>query len=355
MVTDIRVIVPTALASSAGPNVIWETNFASDENYSQTSQNLPYTADVPTGFTFIKATTDCSITAQNTGGVGGSVAMRLTYDPAFTQPTINLAKHLTGNKTTGYDELYIRYQFKFPDAFRFGSPLSSPVNTVPYWKWGRLWQNTGTTNDGTWTENRVDSKYAVWNWGNGNPALYGIENAWTFGANSGSNLNLGSAGGERFRSRPFASGQYPNSSYTYMDSFDGLETDIGTGDGEFTNNPQVWHTVEWHISLSDGVTHGILETWLDGVLMNGLRDHDEQGGGSYATEGKGTPDAAGDYYVNPTEVDVSGYNMMIFFDNMVDWNDDWDEAGVDGYIDLNDLCIATSRIGHDYVVTGDGS
>ena len=52
----------------------------------------------------------------------------------------------------------------------------------------------------------------------------------------------------------------------------------------------------------------------------------------------------------PTSVNGSGYNFLVMFDNMANWNKNWDDPGVEGGIYVNDVVISTKRIGHTYFV-----
>lgn len=321
------------------PLVIFETNFENDTGFVLADYQLWNTATKPWGFEAAKATVSSRVETVPGQGVGGSNAMYFNYadqqDPVGTQPTISLFKHLTGDKATGFSELYIRYKVKLPDNFKAGPGVLT--QQLAYWKWGRLWQNTGTTNDGTWTENREDSKYIVWNW-NGrlddgfNPGI-------SFGANTGVNLDQGSNNGERARIT-----WYERLNPTAPANWDNIfpmdrTTNIGFVQSYTDGGSEDYHTIEYRFvaATSDTAQDGIVEIWLDGVKQATWT--------SIATLGGATPDFTG----IPTAVDGSGWNAFVLFDNLTEWNENWGDSPAGGGIYLNDVVVATSRIGHDYV------
>ncbi|MCR8924114.1 hypothetical protein NO559_15120 [Dasania sp. GY-MA-18] len=332
-------LLSCVLINSSLGGVIFESDFSADTGYTINSINLFETSNVPTGWDAVKASENSSIEVKSGEGLNGKNALKLTWDPNSSQPTIRLMKHLTGNKNTGYDELYIRYHVRFPDSFKAGDGTSS----VPYWKWGRLWQNTSPTLDATWTENREDSFYVVWNFA-GSPT-YGIDTNVVVSANTGSNLAFGSAGGERYNI------DYYNG-ITDFTKASGFFQSIGNGAWEIdwinnkghfitygTSQSQTWHTIEYHIKLATNATSndGVWEMWFDGV---------KQGDWVRIIENGGAPKLTG----IPTTKHGSGFNFFVFFDNMYAWNKDWGQSGVDGFIYVNDVVVSDSYIGPDYRV-----
>ncbi|MEE9438484.1 MAG: hypothetical protein V3V14_05750 [Saprospiraceae bacterium] len=320
--------------------IIFETNFNENDAYCVAylglwngGSNNP-TAPLD-GWSGVFATGSSMIEIRNGEGVDGSKALKLSWADNISQPTVSLGKHLTNDVSTGFDELYIRYHVKLPNNFKAGNG-----SYIPYWKWGRLWQNTTIDTfsngliTGNWTENRVDSKYVVWNFG-GNPPYTDANIVW--GANEGVNLHLGSAGGERIGTDYFVSGSVPETSLGYFESI----WDINTSDrpGELENNTnQQWHTIEYRFKLASaiGADDGVFEMWWDGV---------PQGTYTRIAGLGGAPTPMG----IPTVVDGSGFNFLVFFDNLTGWNGDWANSNFEGYILVNDVVVSTMRIGHNYI------
>lgn len=328
--------------------IIFETDFADDGNFyvgQQQAQWSKIAANKPKGFDGALITGSGGYIKGVPGaGVGGSVALKLMWDPALGQPTTQLYKHLTGDHSTGYDDIYIRYKLRLPNNFKAGIPSN---DSIPYWKFGRLWQNTSTVpvggSGGGWTENRSDSFYAVWNFGGTD--MWGADAGATFAANSGINLNQGSAGGER----------YSNDYYIGRRDYSitpGHFRHVGNGAWDFhsdtrmlKNRNQTWHTIEWRFKLSSSSTSGdgVFQMWFDGVeqVPVGI------GQGGDTTPIFNPPLAP---TANPTARHGSGYNMLVMFDNMAQWNKNWDDAGIEGGLYVNDLVISNKRIGHTYSV-----
>lgn len=352
--------------ATALPGLIFETTWENDGTYfySKTQDGSDYTiGNSPTGFMATKASAgdNDSWSGVPGAGVGGSVAMRIKYDETFVQPVMSQLLHLTGDKTKGYTNLHIRYHVKLPNNFRMGTSTSIPPFTAPYWKWGRLWQNMGTAADqpdGTLTENRIDSGYVVWNWSNGNPYLYGTQVAMSCQYSLAT--EFGSSGGQRYGSRYGASSTYKpfaTSPGSYWDSvgnsdweMDFTETGVGVGD-LLNNTTQDWHTIEYQFQLRTDTNWGFCKVWFDGILQDPWED----------IVAKGTPTTAPPPWTSsPThrliETTVlgagTGWNGFVFFDNMQDWNAEWQLPGVGGYIDCNDLVVSTTRIGHTSEVNG---
>jgi hypothetical protein len=327
--------------ANAAPHadVIFETDFSADAGYRvehlglwNGGSNNP--TDPPTGWDGVIASGQSVVSVIDGAGENGTNALRLQWDPNLSQPTISLGKHLTGDSTTGFDELYIRYHVRLPNTFRAGDDGVG----LPYWKWGRLWQNTSTTPQGGWTENRPNSHYVVWNFGDNIP--YTDTNV-VWGENTGEHLELGSAGGERQGIDFFVSGSDQHNSPGYFESLWDINITDRAGELE-DNTSQGWHTIEYRFRLATSPTSddGQFEMWWDGVSQ-----------GPYARigPGGGAPNRTG----IPTARMGSGFNFFSFFDNLNGWNRDWSEPGVDGSIYVNDVVISQARIGHSYRVGDD--
>ncbi len=321
-----------------GPEgVVFETNFVNDGDYYRSGGGLWDYDDVPTGWDGVR-TNQGTIRGVSGEGVAGSVAMKFEWPSGSTALATSLGKHLTGDATTGYPEVFVRYQVRLPNGFRAGLDGKA----LPYWKWGRLWQNTGVSSG--WTENRTNSYYIVWNWGSGLPK-WGIKNNLTFGENLMTN-NKGSAGGPRTGTSWYVSGSdVPG----YHTGFDGHWDHVGGGDWEFDHTTrdllddtnQNWHTFEWRFKLSstDTANDGVFQVWFDGVeqfcpnTIGGIDQPIDQPSTTSSLITAAKP----------------GFNHLTLMDNMATWGRDWGVAGVEGGIYINDVVISTDRIGHNYV------
>lgn len=318
--------------------IIFETDFSTDAGYFKTGQaNFDY-VDVPAGWDGVR-TNDGTIEGVAGAGVDGGVAMRFTWPQGNGQILANsLFKHLTNDEATGYDELYIRYKVRLPNDFKAGEGGEA----LPFWKWGRLWQNTGLAGSG-WTEQRPDSYYIVWNWGDGQPQ-YGIRNGLTFGENLNTD-SLGSAGGPRAGTNWYDNGAGVNSDNIDAHiGVDGNWDNVGAGAWRFdhttrflaNNTSQTWHTVEWRFKLSSTATanDGEFQVWFDG---------DEQehpnviGGIDQTIDQPSTQNSL-------VTAALPGFNFFTLFDNLAEWSSDQPTV-----IYINDVVISTSRITHEYV------
>ena len=315
-------------------NVIFESDFSQDTGYhvGQTTlwnggSNDP--VEPPTGWDGVLVTGNGSILVETGVGVGGSNALILIWDPDMSQPVLSLGKHLTGDINTGFDEIYVRYQVRFPNNFRVGESAAG----IEHWKWGRLWQNTDPTTG--WTENRPNSHYVVWNFG-GNIPYTDVNVVW--GENTGDGRQLGSAGGPRQGLDFFRSGSDQHNSPGYFESLWPINDTNRPGTLE-NNTSQNWHTLEFRFKLATTPTSddGVFEMWWDGI---------NQGPYSRIGGGGGTPNRTG----IPTARMGSGFNFFTFFDNLVGWNSDWSDLGVDGFIFVNDVVVSADYIGADYIV-----
>lgn len=328
--------------SNASSQVIFETDFANDGNYyASGNANFDY-VNVPEGFDGVR-TNQGTIQGMPGEGVNGSVALKFDWRVTTTPLAVSLMKHLTGDPNTGLQEVYIRYNVRLPNGFKAGVE-GNPGSPLPYWKWGRLWQNAGL-NGANWTENRTDSYFIVWNWGNALPK-WGVRNNLVFSENLNTN-NLGSAGSPRGGTDWYVKGC---SNCQGAHRFDGHWDNVANGAWEFDhatrllydNTNQTWHTFEWRFKLSttDTSNDGVFQVWFDGVeqiLPRAVSGYDQ---------------AVDTPHTNSSLITAAkpGFNLLTVFDNMSQWPRDWDIA--EGGIYINDLVISTARIGHDYVVGG---
>jgi len=329
----------SVFAAQSSAEIIFESDFSNDGSYYATQQQSSWTKvaeNAPSGFIGALIEGNGKIYGVPGAGIDNSVAMKFEWDPDLGQPVSQLYLHLTDDKTTGYDEVYVRYHVRLPNNIKIGIP---GVDDIPYWKFGRLWQNTGTAPGDRWTENRSDSGYAVWNFGG--TQTWGVDAGGTFGANSGSNINQGSAGGER----------YSNDYYIGTGDYTKIPGHFrAVGDGGWNFDPetrllydknQQWHTLEWRFKLSSSSSSndGIFQMWFNGIEQVPV---DIRPGGS-------APNLSGlEPHEIPTTVMGSGYNFLVVFDNMAYWNKEWDKSLEGNGIFVNDVVVSTQRIGHDY-------
>lgn len=364
--TDTNTWTSTEAPAGPAPGVIFESNFENDGAYDQTQAPHGDWVDVqdnpPEGFAGVVVTNNGRVYGVPGSGVGGSVAMKIEYASGASAPENMLYVHLTGDANTGYDELYIRYNVRFPEGIMIGDPSSEDI---PYWKWGRLWQNSGPTEPGgNWSENRVDSGYVVWNFSGTD--TYGLFNEIVYSAATGNDLVMGSNGGERYSSTWYQG--IPADFRTapgYFDAVGVLPGDPPTLDRGWhfdqetrlmVNSPQQWHTIEWHFKLASNATSndGVVQVWFDGVEQI----PPVQGRSSNAPY---MADLLPTEMPTPPIAPSNGWNLVTIFDNMApQWHEFWDEphAGtgetrhaeqIKNGIFLNDVVISTQRIGHDYV------
>ncbi|MDB3935096.1 hypothetical protein N9383_00070 [Granulosicoccus sp.] len=325
--------------SAQSSGIVFETDFSQNTGYSRTGTGgFLGGTEPPEGWDGVRVdpNSNMEVTSQ---GIGGSNALRLNYRQASSgRASMTLAKNLTGDANRGYNELYVRYNIKLPANFKAGANGKA----LPFWKWGRLWQNTSPEIDGTWTELREDAGYVVWGQLSsfqGNPGFYG-----SFADNGVSgNHQLGSNGGPMQTASWYRAITDPASS-------DGFFEAVGNGawkfddarPGNLLNSDQDFHTIEWRFKLASSADaeDGIFEIWIDGVRLIPF---------TYMGNGYGAPERTG----VPTIAESSGgFNHFSLFDNMQGWSEQWNQSGVDGYILINDVVVSTERIGHDYVVSG---
>ncbi|MEJ2424087.1 MAG: hypothetical protein P8101_06440 [Candidatus Thiodiazotropha sp.] len=328
----------------ANGKIIFETDFKNDGAYFDTGTSFIRHTDLPEGWDGIR-TNQGTIRGVPGAGVNGSVALKFEWPSGGTALATSLFKHLTGDESTGYDEVFIRYRVRLPNNFQAGSPGLA----LPYWKWGRLWQNCGL--DGAkWTENRTDSYFIVWNWGSGLPK-WGIKNNIIMSENLATN-NKGSAGSPAVGAKWY-DGVAGDKKGTHI-GVPGMWDNVGAGAIEFDHESgsdtrklfdqsgQTWHTFEWRYKLSstDTANDGVFQVWFDGI---------EQ----IPPLPVSTPAQSIDRPMDRNSLMTAakpGFNLFTLFDNISGWNRHWNDTGIEGGIYINDVVISTSRIGHNYNV-----
>lgn len=345
-------------AAPAPAGIIFETNFANDGAYSQTQAPHGDWVDVqdnpPEGFAGVVVTDNGRVYGVPGSGVDGGVAMKVEYSNNPSAPENMMYVHLTGDANTGYNELYIRYTVRFPEGIMIGDPASEDI---PYWKFGRLWQNSGPTEPGgNWSENRVDSGYVVWNW-NGTDT-YGLMNEIVYSAATGNDLGMGSNGGERYSTKWYTG--IPSDFTTAPGYFNAVGQggwDFDQGTRLMVNTPQQWHTLEWRFKLATNTTSndGVVQVWFDGVEQI----PPTQGKSSNAPD---LPDLTPSEMPTAPIAPSNGWNLVTIMDNMApQWHEHWDEphagAGetrnpedIKNGIFFGEVVISTERVGHTYRV-----
>lgn len=326
-------------------SIVFETDFAEDTGYYATqlnnwSKRFDGPVPPPTGWDGVKVSGDGEIVVETGQGIGGSNALALRWDPVLAQPTLSLGKHLTGNLTTGYDELYVRYNVRLPEYFQAGTDGSS----LSHWKWGRLWQNTDPLGlePGPWNENRENSGYVIWIAGTAIPYTM-FRSTWS--ANEGENLRFGSSGGPSYQVDWFTSGGVPSTKPGYWEHIGEGAWEMahdGPERGSLVNDTnQTWHTIEMRFKLASApeANDGVFEQWYDGV---------SQGPAKRTFAKRGAPEADGIVTINRG----SGFNFFTFFDNVAGWNRGWGDPLQQRQIYVNDVVVSTERIGHDYLPGG---
>jgi hypothetical protein len=306
--------------------IIFETDFSLDTGWAATTRSGVWQqAGTPNGWTAyrVPGSGGADLFVETGTGKNSSNALKISWtESPSTSLAVSLAKHLTGDQDTGYDEVYIRYHVKFDDNWKSGINGSD----TNYWKWGRLHQNTHVTDQSQWTENRPFSRYVVWTY-NGQPNPY-INAVWADNDNAG----LGSVAGPRIQMHygPNDVGQ------GHFESIDDWVIDRNDNLGSFIASTQNWHTLEYRFKLATDLVNGdgVFEVWLDGIK--------QEPWGKLVLKGGATG-----YTGIPTE-SYTGFNWFIFFDNMAKWSAGWN--GTNRYILVNDVVVSDEYIGHDYVV-----
>lgn len=336
-------ILTFLLTFSSFAEIIFETDFSDDGDFyvgQQQAQWSKISANKPSGFDgALVEGAGGYIKGVPGAGVGGSVALKMMWDPGMSQPTTQLFKHLTGDENTGYDEVYIRYKLRLPDNFMVGTPDYDPL---PYWKFGRLWQNTGVAPGYKWTALRPDAFQTMWSFGGS--VKWGADAGGTFGANSGERISKGLNASERYSNGYFIGRRDYSTVPGYFRHVGNGAWDFHSDTRMLKKRNQAWHTIEWRFKLSSSNTSGdgVFQIWFDGVEQIPVVIEPSSGAPIYDP-----PLLASSL---PTARHGSGYNFLVMFDNMAEWNGRWGDDDVEGGIYVNDLVISSKRIGHTYSV-----
>jgi len=335
VVTNPSIETPTPGLPVAS-SVIFETDFSQDTGYDVGFTNLWNSGAVPpTGWDGVRVEgPDAGFAVISGEGVNESNALRISWGDG-TQPALSLGKHLTGDETTGYDELYIRYHVRLPNNFVAGTADAEGLG-LGSWAWGRLWQNTSIDNLGPnqWTENRTNSGAVRWAFANEVPFTF-MTATWTDTVDPDADFR--SSTGPRQRLDWFVSSAEPSTQPGYFERIWDLNTTDRPGQLE-NNTDQRWHTIEYHVRLASSPTaaDGVFEIFFDG---------ESQGSWTSVRAFDGAPDRAG-----PSTTNLgSGFNFLMFFDHVQGWNAQWADPDVGGFLWVNDVVISTKRIGPDYL------
>lgn len=382
IVTAVFSTVSFSFSNSAKAAIIFEDDFSGNTNCPNNicwsaSQSGTWKSDTPLRMDGIsrwtaykRSTPETSMIILGAGKDGIKPAWRLGYNAAPVAGALSLAQHLTGSPTVGYDELYVRYQFKFSDDWRSGQ---SGID-MDYWKWIRLWQGRNTTilnND--WSENEVgatpkDTRYIIHNFGGSS-----LSNWACMGASWSDNVNADSTDGSQFgfsynNSKWGSDPTRPNSTDGCLGSMKGLNIQKA-GDpypGYFETYPsgsQTWHTIEYHFKLSTTQAgNGVFELWLDGIKQRTDFDKAKALFGScsnYLYTTKLTCENASEIwtpaamtYLN-TMPYSGGINFIVFFDNMSNWSAEW--GTTPRYLYIDNIVVSTSYIDNNYIPGGGSS
>jgi glucuronoarabinoxylan endo-1,4-beta-xylanase len=313
--------------------IIFEDDFSDDAGWTG-GTTIGWGLNPPSKWTAYKNPPGSSLSIESGKGQYGTPAAKIGWQIASQAQASSLAKHLTGNKNTGYDELYIRYQVKFDDNWKSGSDGTDTQT----WKWWRLWQYRSPTDTYEWSENNGarDTRFIISNL-NLNPPVWHV--AASPNVNGNSNI------------QPYVklwwsySPGAGNGSFEQVSDWE-IERPPSSNAGLFKNyalgKPQGWHTIEWHIKLStiDQPGNGIFEMWVDGVKQKKFDGVQNNYGASGWTE-------------LPTKKYMGGINFLTVFDNMQVWSKYWDQPpGTPGtrYLYLDNVVVSSSYIGPNYIV-----
>lgn len=358
-------------------DVIFGTNFKNDAGVYYGGGSLPIDSPFE-GWDSIhsRSATDDSagslMYAVDTGNPNGNGPfLRMTHGKQY-QPLTRLDKHLTGDHTTGYDRVFVRFRVRFPPNFRRGGPDVASA----HWKHGRLWQNTykrGHPNaSDTTTENRADSGYCVWTFGGDMKQGYDSRGA-TWGSPYNGRGTAGSSGGQRFRESYWQSGE--NDGATLHNRFQhigamelgerGKYDQIQNSDND-TNNlgffkdreaaSADWHTIQWEFQLASGTTDnpvqdGVSRFWVDGYEhATEMYEFESRNSGPtwHPDDGPDGP-FTGKHHINRNG---SGFNFFSAYDNLAHWNHHWEDDDVDGWWDVADIVISREFIPEEYYPDG---
>lgn len=317
--------------------IIFEDDF-SDTGVGWTASNTngSYATDVNLkNWSFYKApSTSTASLGTVSGGLNGTPMMRIGYQwGGGASQAMVLGKHLTGDKNKGYNELYIRYTVKLDTAFRAGD------GTQNYWKWFRLFQDITPGNINNEGENDApqDTRFIVATASNNPPKWGGMFNT---------NRNNASVDGQSYKIY-FNPENCETTSSGCFEAIPGWRFNNSTGILD-NPTPQNWHTLEWHIKLSDndcntsgtGSENGIFEMWIDGVKQTSSLKYSQKNGETKICS------------AIPTMQYQGGINWINVFDNMGGWSDTWISAR---YVYLDNVVISDSYIGPNYVVSDGGA
>lgn len=329
--------------------IVFEDDFSSGL-WSTTCINGISTS-APNGWTGSRCSTGETLEIVSGVGVGGKNALRIGYTAGSTANAVQLFKHLTGNQNTGYNELYIRYKFRFSDNWKWYIDGTAPTSSA-YWKWMRLWQNRDPNNNTTWSENYPtsttgDTRYILMELASTGTYRGCFHTIWS------DNVNGNSASGAQWMA-DWNSGTPTET----QGCFGGAGTGTTTGwnaeglhiqqpgdpyPGYFTTYPlgsQTWHTIEWHVKLSTTQAgNGIFQMWLDGNLQDDPDRGRALNGATMAS-------------YNTISYN-GGINLLSLFDNIAGITNDW--GSTPRYIYVDNVAISSSYIGPNYVISSSPS
>ena len=198
------------------------------------------------------------ISIDTSTGRSSTPSLKIAYKPGFSSNAnqIGLVKYLP----QGYNELYLRYYFKFDNNFQFGG---GETDSFIMWKWGRLWQNV-SANDIVNNINLADENKRgaiVWGvyddqWADYNPYFQG-----GFLANDYQNTNDCPQNLSQHYWYPWNSSKQGGFLTPHIGQLD------TTGK---IQEQQTWHSFEMHIKLASEWqgTDGIFEIWIDGIKQD---------------------------------------------------------------------------------------
>ncbi len=226
------------------------------------------------------------LSIETTGGRNNTPVLRIQFDKAtdWIEDT-GLLKWLG---PTQYQELYIRYYFKYGNAqdWRWGGSNNPRPTTGILWKQFRAWtgfnpvdysksggqtlpaENTTPTDESNW-------RYGIWvhdlimpgqndPWGVAGKPFFMLGNFyWPLSCSSPcDSQNLPRGGNANINYLDWEDSS-PGWMTTYVNSGNAVDTD-----GSFTED-QTWHWIEWHIknNTSPGAGDGLLEIWIDEIQV----------------------------------------------------------------------------------------
>jgi hypothetical protein len=282
-----------------------------------------------------------------TGGRNNTPALRIKFDKtsAWIEDT-GLLKWLGPTK---YQELYIRYYFKYGDGqdFRWGGSNNPRPAQGILWKQFRAWTGFNPINysksggqtlpaeNTTWSD-ESNWRYGIWvhdlvmpsssdPWGvAGKPFFMLVNFYWPLTCTTPCDSQNSPRGGSANVNYLDWESSSPGWITTYVNSGNA----VSIPDGHFTED-QTWHWIEWHIknNSSPGAGDGLLEFWIDGKKVtspsidNGVK-------ASMSTN-------ANDY----------GLNMIFLNANNAYLTTNIDDSPGYQYYYIDDIVISTTPIG----------